>query len=51
MKKEYMKPAMQVVEIQKQQIICVSPVGSRTVPFVRDNSSDTLYDEDIDDII
>ena len=50
MKKKYEKPAMQVVEIQKRRLMCGSN-GSRTVPFARSSSSDTLDDEDIDDII
>lgn len=29
MKKQYMKPAMQVVKIQQTQIICISSLGAK----------------------
>lgn len=31
MKKEYLKPAMQVVKIQQQQIICTSSPGAQSL--------------------
>jgi len=40
MKKQYMKPAMQVVEIRQHQILCGSPYDSVSTPL------DTYDDED-----
>lgn len=44
-KKQYMKPAMRVVRIQKRHIICTSPggYGSRSVGI---QSSGTIDDEE-----
>ena len=33
MKKEYMKPAMRVVKIQRQHIICSSPGNQNSIPI------------------
>ena len=33
MKKEYMKPAMRVVKIQQQHIICSSPGDQASIPM------------------
>ena len=33
MKKEYMKPAMQVVELRQYQILCGSPYDSVSTPL------------------
>ena len=51
MKKQYMKPAMQVVKIQQTQIICISSPGAKGLGgsnpenFIFDH--DSLDDDDV----
>jgi hypothetical protein len=47
MKKEYMIPAMRVVRIQQQHIICTSPGGynSQPVQMHRGSSEEQIDDE------
>ena len=54
MKKSYMKPTLRVVEVQKRRLVCGSPGGYNKYPVPLHKVSgggDTIYDEDIDDII
>ena len=52
MKKSYMKPTLRVVEVQKRRLVCGSPGGYKnySVPLHK-GGGDTIFDEDIDDII
>ena len=45
MKKEYMKPAVQVVKLQHQGIICTSPGGSRVTSVAGGVFDDIESDE------
>jgi hypothetical protein len=45
MKKEYIKPAVQVVKLQHQGIICTSPSGSR-VTSVRGGVFDDIESDE-----
>ena len=50
-KRQYMKPAMRVVKLQHQHIICASPNGYNNKPLsTYRNSGDKITDSDIDDI-
>jgi len=42
-KKEYMKPTMQVVKVQQSQLICASLTGVKSSGLDREN--DLLYDD------
>jgi hypothetical protein len=42
-KKEYMKPTMQVEEVQQTQLICVSLTGVKSSGL--DSENDLLYDD------
>ena len=46
MKKEYMKPAMQVVELRQHQILCGSPYDSLSTPLdTYDDPEDIITDK------
>ena len=51
MKREYMKPAMRVVKLQQQHIICTSPGGynNQSLGTYRD-ADEKVTDSDIEDI-
>jgi len=46
MKKQYMKPAMQVVELRQYQILCGSPYDSVSTPLdIYDDDDNTITDK------
>ena len=46
MKKQYMKPAMQVVEIRQQHMLCYSPYDSVSSPLdIFDTPEDVIIDK------
>ena len=49
MKRQYMKPAMQVVKLQQQHIICSSPDGydSKSLDTYRDDGDEVTDEGDI----
>ena len=49
MKRQYMKPAMQVVKLQHQHIICSSPDGydSKPLDTYRDDGDEVIDEGDI----
>lgn len=47
MKREYMKPAMRVVRIQHQHIICTSPGSQMNMRMYSGSSKQTEDEEDV----